>query len=790
VLPKAERFHAELVFVFLAVSTLFLITVHQMSMDGILPGNDPAVHLEKTKTIVVNKGVAYGEIPWYPPLFHVFLALLLLFVGTVDVMVASLVLKLVIATINVLVLLSTYLLARRLLGRGAAIASAVFTILSVPLFEMIFWGGYPNFLGITYIVLIFYIMNKNYVVSVKAFLLFLVSFALVLTHQLATFVFLLVFIPAFLIGTIRSKRKFLTFLAVVLGVGLAISAWYAEVILRYSSVLVSHIFFEMKKYFYSISYVSLNSLIKVFGAVLFLALAGIPLSFVLLRRRKASNSYPLLILWLAVPLFLSQSYLFGLYLPYERFIYFLATPIAIFAGATVCSLAKAPAFIASNLSSRMEKKHETLDVARVFTLAILVILFSFQGFLFLQRLQGLPQYYGVSGITGYNAGKWLKRYSVPDGAIVVSEKPGAWLGVISDHKTIEEANPHFGERNAVAEAVLYFFYEMENTRILTREYTSGGSISGQVMYVSVFNTWKKVLSIPDNYVYVNYTAIHDESAVTSLSDTTKKIYWTQTSVNKSQLVSEYSHELFTLEKIVTFYSESSAINLKWRFTVHQDLAAIGLKVFSFTEPPLSFGEAFVPGVLEWQNPWDKPSYVDTIGNWAMVECPPNNLSGNIAAMLDAENGMLVVFELADAPEWFNVGALGNHFIDALRVGYEFGNLMKDESREISFFILLYSFDSIDFAQWTQADLKQLLDSMTNLPVQDRDFLTYIKEYNIEFVVIDSQRLLLNVESSLILNRVYANNKFVVYAVRRAHNDFNLSRLNQKRLSTIETKANP
>jgi hypothetical protein len=768
VLSKAERFHAELVFVFLAVSTLFLITVHQMSMDGVLPGNDPAVHLGKVKTIVVNRGVAYSEIPWYPPLFHAFLAVLLLFVGTVDVMVASLVLRFVVATINVLILLSTYLLAKKLLGTGAAIASAVFTILSVPLFEMIFWGGYANFLGIAYIALIFYIMNKNYVVSVKAFLLFLVAFALVLTHQLATFVLILVFIPAFFVGTIRSKRKFFTFLAVVLGGGLAISAWYAEVILRYSSVLVSHIFFEMKKYVYSIPTVSLNSFIKVFGATFFLGLAGIPLTFVLLRRRKASSSYPLLILWFAVPLFLSQSYLFGLYLPYERFINFLATPIAIFAGATVCSLAKVPAFIASRLSSRMGKNRATLDVARFFTLAILVILFSFQGFLFLQRLQGFPQYYGVSGITGYNAGKWLKQYSIPDGAVVVSEKPGAWLGVISDHKTIEEANPHFGERNAVAEAVLSLFYEMENTRILTREYTSGDSISGQVMYVSVFNTWMKALSIPDNYVYVNHNDDDDKLRVVSLSETSKKIYWSHVTVDESQLVSEYSHDFFTLEKVVTFHSESSVINLGWRFTARQDLADIGLKVFSFTERSLDFREAFVPGVLEWQNPWDNPSRVNMSGIWAVVECPPNTLGDNIAAMLDAENGVLVVFEFADVPDWFNVGALDNRFIDALRVGYEFGNVTKGESREISFSICSYSFESRDIERWTQATLKQLLDSKMNLPVQERDFLTYIEEYDIEFVVIDSQQLLLNVESSPILDRVYANDKFVIYAIRHVN----------------------
>ena len=765
-MSKAERFHAELVFVVVAVSTLFFITIHQMSMDGVLPGNDPAVHLGKAKAIVVNKGANYSEVPWYPPLFHAFLAVLLLFVGTVDVMVASMVLRYVVAIINVLIFLSTYLLARRLLGRGVAIASAVFTILSVPLFEIICWGGYANFLGIAFIALIFYIMNTDYGSSVRAFLLFLVTFALVLTHQLATFVFLLVFVPAVLIGAIRSKRRFLTFLAVVLGGGLAILAWYAEVILRYSSVLVSHLFFEMKEYVYSLPHVSLNSLIKVFGAILFLALAGIPLTFLLLKRRKALSAYQLLILWLAVPFFFSQSYFFGLYVPYERFIYFLATPMAIFAGVIVYSLAKLPAFIASNLSLKMEKKRKVLNFAQVFTLAILVILFSFQGFLSLQRLQSLPQYYEVTGIAGYNSGKWLKQYSISDGAVVVSEKPGTWFHVISDHKTIEETNPLFG-RNVVAEAVLYLFYEMENTLTLTREYTSGDSISGQVMYVSVYNAWTKALSIPDNYVYVNYTDIHGKSAVVSLSETAKKIYWTQRSVDESQLVSEYSHDLFTLEKVVTVHSESSAINLEWRFTAHQDLVGIKLRVFSFTEPSLNYMEAFVPGVLEWQNPWDKPSF-NMSDDWALVECPPNNLGGNIAAMLDVENGLLVVLEFDDFPEWFNIGALGNRFIDALRVGYEFGNFTEGASQEISFSVLLYSFESRDIERWTQDALKQLLDSRTNLPVQERDFLTYIKEYNIEFVVIDSQQLLLNVDSSPILDRVYANDKFVIYAIRHAN----------------------
>jgi hypothetical protein len=525
----------------------------------------------------------------------------------------------------------------------------------------------------------------------------------------------------------------------------------------------------MTEYVYSIPYVSFGSLVKVFGAILFLAVAGIPTTFILLKRRKTLSMYPLLLLWLAIPFFLSQSYVLGIYLPYERFIYFFAAPMAIFAGATVCNLAKLPAFIASRFPSKLAQRLKALRIAPISTSIILVILFSFQGSLTLQRLQGLPQYYEVSGIAGYDAGEWLKLYSVSDGPVVVSEKPGTWISVISNHETIEETNPLFG-RNEVAEAVLFHFYEMENTRTLTREYTSGDSVSGQIMHISVHNTWTKALSIPDNDVYLNYNDTQGRLTVVSISETDKSIYWTQRSVDESQLVSQYSHELFTLEKVVTFHSQSPAISLQWRFTAQQDLAAVELKVFSFTEPSLDFREAFLPGVLEWQNPWDNPSSNE--GNdWAVVECPPNSLSGNVAAILDAENGVLVVFEFDDSPEWLNVGALANRFIDALRVGYKFGNLPKDESRETSFSVLPLLLESADNEQWTQNELKQLLDTKTNLAIQESDFLTYIKEYNIEFVVIDAQRILLNVQSSPTLDRVYDNNRFVILTIKYQYSSY-------------------
>ncbi|MGW8289474.1 MAG: hypothetical protein ACWGNP_04300, partial [Candidatus Bathyarchaeia archaeon] len=81
-MQKLRLSTCELVFVLIASVTLFAITVHQMSTSGVLPGNDPAVHLGKTTRIVLDEGVSYSEVSWYPPLFHTIVAMLQIFAGT------------------------------------------------------------------------------------------------------------------------------------------------------------------------------------------------------------------------------------------------------------------------------------------------------------------------------------------------------------------------------------------------------------------------------------------------------------------------------------------------------------------------------------------------------------------------------------------------------------------------------------------------------------------------------------------------------------------------------------
>jgi hypothetical protein len=735
-----------------------------MSTDGVLPGNDPAVHLAKAKHIVIDERVSYSEVAWYPPFFHVIVAMLQIFAGTLDVMVATILLKLLIATLNVLILLSTYLLSRKLFGTSVAVASAVFTILSIPLFEMIFWGGYPNFLGLAYIAFIFYILNKNFRISKKTFILFLGTFTIVLTHQLVTFLFVLMFIPAFLVSTMGSKRNFIVFFAVIVGGGLALLAWYARILIEYADIFIEHIFFAMEENVYNISAVTLDSLTKNLGETLFLALAAIPLTFILVKKRKALKSSILIVFWVAVPFILAQLHILEIYLPYHRFIYFLATPIAILSGLTVYSIEKLVTYIGSRLIPKIAKKSNKWAIAKILSIAIIFSLFFIQVLLFLPIVEPYPHFYERASISSYNSGLWVKQHSVPDGAVITTRSPGSWFYIFSDHQTIQETDPLY-QRSVVAESILYSFYEIENSKTLTREFNSVNPIAGLAIFVSRFNIWTKALSIPNSQVNISYIDPLGDWVTVPLSKTIENIYLTHNSTYKAQLISEYIHEHFTLEKIVTVTKSNSVINIEWNVKAHQNLAYVKINLNNIFDSSLDFKEALIPRLLEWRNPWNNATHVNKIEKWALSEVS-GILPEKLVAVRDTQNGILTAFEFDEYPAWFSVGALDNRFIDALRLKYDLGYLGKGENQEISFSILAYGFEPENMEQWTVSDLQQQLDTQTDFSVKAIDFNTYIEEKNIKFVAIDTQQVLSKIEASPALDRIYNNGRIIIYATKR------------------------
>ena len=551
----------------------------------------------------------------------------------------------------------------------------------------------------------------------------------------------------------------------IVGGGLALMAWYARILIEHADVLIYHIFFSMEENLYHITAVGPDNLLKNFGVTLFLASVGIPLAFFLVKKKKALKSSILIIFWFAVPFFLSQLYFFGVLLPYHRFVYFFATPIAILAGVTAYYIIKtARTLIESKVIPKLAKRINTVTATKIFTVALVFCLFFVQAFLFLQLIPEYPQFYERGPIASYESGIWVKQHSVPDGIVVTTRSPGSWFYVFSDHNTTQETDPLYS-RSIAAEAILYSFHEIENSVTLTREYDPVSPSSGQAIYVSLFNIWTKALTIPNDQINVAYVDSLGESMTVSLSETDENIYWKQNSTDKAQLVSEYSHEHFTAKRTVTFSSTRSAINIEWTIKAHQKLSFLTLSISNYFEFSLDFDEALVPGVLEWQNPWDNATYINAHEKWAVIE-GQDMLSEKLVAVLDAQHGILTAYQFDEEPDGFSLGALNNHFIDAMRLQYDLGDVAQGRTTEVSFSLLAYAFELEEIERRTTLQLKQQFVSKKNQTIQARDFRAYIEEQNIKFVVVDTQQIVSNIEATPALDKIYDNGRVIVYTTKR------------------------
>jgi len=397
-------------------------------------------------------------------------------------------------------------------------------------------------------------------------------------------------------------------------------------------------------------------------------------------------------------------------------------------------------------------------------MALLLSLLVSQSALSLEQLSSFPWFYEVCGAAGVNMSQWLQQHSLPKGVVVVSENPGAWLNLITGFKSIEEPNPLYS-RNW-AEVVEYLFFEAGTDSVRTRESVLNSRLSGLVFYASVYNMWEKAFSISDSTVYIVYSENAGAEKVTSLSELPKEVYWAQKTSSSAQMASKYFHPLFTVEKQVSMNETSPLVNLKWTFTTKADLADAKIRIHSYTSPSFEFQEALIPGLLQWQNPWDNPTRRDSQDSWAVVECPPDSLNDDFAALRDSKNGRLAVFKFDDIPEWFNMGALENRVIDAVRLGYEFGALTKNQSEQASFSFATAAFEPNHFEWETTESLKQFINSEASEAIQTRDFSTYIDGYKVEFAVVSAQQLPIDLGWTRTRNLIYYDGKLAIYTVKQ------------------------
>jgi len=741
---------------------IFVVFYCLLSIGGAVIGNDGSVHLGRAQEFLSTGQISLDNLGWTPPLYQILLAFLITFTGITNIEQLLILVKISAIAVNWLLFFSMYLLVRRVFNKKTAMVAASLLLLCFPMFELNMWGGYTSVLGIAFMLLLFSylplsIEHKSYMIVVGVF-----SFALVLSHQLTLFVAALILMPVLLFLIIKSRGKGIKALIfLIIGGGVSFFLYYVRAMLPYLGDLIGHIFFAQKAMAYQIPQTSLSAFWLNFGFVLLLGAAGSVVAAYKLWHEKKHVSNLILVLSFIIPLVLAKSYIFGLYLPFQWFVYYVMPPLAVFAAVFLFFIVdKSQSYYKMN-KTRIKRVYVKTAVVGVIILSCSALVI--QGSMLNTRISGVIPYFATSDAQSLQVGQWLKTNYPESVTVVVTETPGFWFSAFCEKDVIVEINQAV-ERNVISESVLALSYEVETPLTLLRAYEAKGDITSEY-YVSVNDVWLlgTFCSIAGDYVSYTINGVHKEVPLRQMA----RYYSWDSGQAAHNLTFIYENDDITVSQSQLIQSSSYSTQIFWDITpVNAPVSDVTLYTSSFFHLYFNFDKAYLPGVLNWENPWTNPT--DTYNEeWAVTNFSKTNLIDDYIAVHDTQNQIYYAMKFHDLPDWGNVGALGSKQIDAIRLSYTFEQINTGKHESFSYQTLIFSEKS--YPKTIQpSQIKEIFTAQPteHFTVVSRDYLSLIEENNIGFIVYDKNKLDTNIVRCGILELVYSTDRYAVFRVNR------------------------
>jgi hypothetical protein len=764
-MSKEKKF--EIAFITIFSVLIFAIFYTVVSMNGVVLGNDPAVHLEKAQIFLNTGKIPLANLGWTPPLYEIVLAMFISLTGATNIGQLIFLVKFLATLVDWLLFFSVYLIASKFFSKRVGMIASVLLLMCFPIYEANQFGGYTTVLALAFILLVFLytplaIERFGYLVVT-----FFVAFGVVLSHQLAAFLAVFIMPPVLIFMLIKGKGAYLkVVIALILGGGIAFFLYYFQAMIGYLDLVIEYVFFAVKTYAYQIPAASFNSFINNFGFILFFALAGMFVSYFVLKKQKKMIFYLTLMLSFFVPFFFAESYLFGFYMPFGWFIYYLTPVMAILAAVSIVFLAeKSSAFYIKN---RQMFRKNWLKMTTVAIIILVSVMLVYRSDIVYGKIMEASVYYSTTDVKAYDAGVWLNANYPGNTTVVATETPGFWFQEFSGKNVIAQTDPTV-QRNEIAESVLSLSYEIEQPQTLMRAYEAGGDIAEET-YISIDQVWNRVSYFSESGDFLSYTVNGTDYKQIPLENLTKQtVFDEQSSPKKIELT--YSNEYVALTKTTVVENTSYPVNVSWTLTpLKSEIFNATLYLSTFFDLKYDFDKAQIPGLLDWVNPWDAPASIRNIhetGNialdWAVANFSGSDLKDNYLGLYDEKDAVAFAFKFNDLPDWGNIGALGNRQIDAVRFQYQFNDLNVNQSDSRSYQVLTMSKNTFPTLQ--PDALQGLFNLKTaEFTVSARDYTDYIKENNIGFIVYDRNHLDTKMIHSKLLQLIYSNDRYVIFKI--------------------------
>jgi hypothetical protein len=295
----------------------------------------------------------------------------------------------------------------------------------------------------------------------------------------------------------------------------------------------------------------------------------------------------LLAMWLLVPLVLTQGYLFGLYIDYNRFLYFLLLPVIILFGMFLDHGAMFFAYIIDNyrvLSSQAQKIKNPVNkyVARISRRITRRNLYSgfVAGFLLAALLvfpmlltpwQGVAvgNFYQFMNNPGYEAIQWAKQNTPVNSVFVSDATYGWWLGGFAQRPTLSAVDPEFltasREVNPAKNASLLLDtdYMIDNGYIQVRE--DGGYIARHNPQISADLNWTyypySFFDFDSDQIGIEYTNGTQPPQWVYLNQLSVKAMSIESNNQSATIIVSKGNSLLNYTQYLTVYQGSAFLNL-------------------------------------------------------------------------------------------------------------------------------------------------------------------------------------------------------------------------------------
>jgi asparagine N-glycosylation enzyme membrane subunit Stt3 len=185
----------EITFIAAFSAVVFALFFLYLGANGLILGNDSAVHLNTALYYLDAGKLSIGDIAWYTPLYHLIFDNLLAFTGVTDFTQMILLMKVFTSLVNWLVVFSVYVVAAKFLDKKTGVLAAAVMLLCTPLFQQNAWGGYTSLLSLAFMTLCLMYLALSLKGTGNTAVAFILSFCLVLSHQLATFLAVIIIAP-------------------------------------------------------------------------------------------------------------------------------------------------------------------------------------------------------------------------------------------------------------------------------------------------------------------------------------------------------------------------------------------------------------------------------------------------------------------------------------------------------------------------------------------------------------------------------------------------------------------